>query len=407
MDATLAPIKLSYLLVLQIPVYRDAEGTRWLDRLWYKDLIEHVEYIDHFTLACPCIDVREPPPGTVRVEDRRVRWVDLPGRRKLTLKLPVTVAKLWRAVSRARVVHTGLGGWLPISICNLTSFFARLRGRFLLVVVESSPWRLVPGRPASTLARLKAALAEWMNRRCLDSVDLAVFTQAKYKESLMLQRPERGHVIHASWIDVAVIVPPQEAQRSWSDKLSSGRPRLRVLFAGRVTAAKGVPVLLAAARTLDARALDIELHVMGQGDLLDDCRQAQRSLRHVKLEVLDPLPYGPEFFAAVRRYHAIVVPSVSDEQPRIVYDAYSQAVPVLASNTDGLRDCIADGATGKLCKPGDPAALAELLEWAAEHPDQLAAMGPACLERARLMTHQHMHRQRWELLDRYLSAART
>jgi glycosyltransferase involved in cell wall biosynthesis len=407
MDQALAPINLTYLLVLQIPVYRDASGTRWLDRLWYKDLIEHVEYIDHFTLACPCIEVREAPPGTVRVDDRRVRWVDLPGRHKLTLKLPVTMMKLWRAVGQARVVHTGLGGWLPISIANMTSFMARLRRRFLLVVVESSPWRLVPGRPASALARLKAALAEWMNRRCLDSVDLAVFTQAKYKESLMLHRPDRGYIIHASWIDAAVIVSSQEAQRCWSGKLSASPPRLRILFAGRVMAAKGVLVLLAAARALDARGRDIELHVMGQGDLLDACREARDSLRHVKLELLDPLPYGPAFFSAVRSYHAVVVPSVSDEQPRIVYDAYSQAVPVLASDTDGLRDCITDGVTGKLCKANDPVALAELIEWAAAHPDSLAAMGPACLGRARLMTHQHMHHQRWVLLDRYLSAVRT
>src|SRR5437763_3525524 len=56
------------------------------------------------------------------------------------------------------------------------------------------------------------------------------------------------------------------------------------------------------------------------------------------LRLLDPVPPGAPFLALVRRYHALLLPSLSDEQPRVVLDAASQAVPAIASDTDGLRD---------------------------------------------------------------------
>lgn len=395
----LSSIKHRYLLVLHIPVYVAADGARWIDGLWYKDLVEHLAYIDDFTLACPCMPLPSDTSSLVRVTDPRIKFVDLPGRRKLTLGLPATVRRLWQAIGCAEIVHTGLGGWLPISLGNMTSFMARLRGRFLFIIVESSPWRLVPGQRHGLVARMQSALAEWMNRNCLARVDLAIFTQDQYRLSLMPHHPERGHVIHASWIDDAVIAPAAEAEEMWRAK--SGRP-LKVLFAGRLTTAKGVPVLLDAIHRLDAAGRAVELHVIGQGELIDRCREAAAGLRHARIELLPPRPYGPEFFHFLRDYHAVVVPSITDEQPRIVYDAYSQGVPVIASDTGGLRDCVDDGVTGWLCAPNDAPALSAQLERGAQDVSRLQAMGPACLARAREMTHQHMHQRRLVLLNERL-----
>lgn len=398
---TLAPIEHRYLLVLHIPIYRDADGRRWTDALWARDLLRHADYLSHFTLACPCVH-EAPPADCVPVDHPGIRFVELPSRRKATLALPRMLWRLWRSIGEAEVVHTGLGGWLPVSLCNLTSRIARLRGRYLFVMVESSTWRLVPGQPASLLARLEASVAEWMNRRCMAHVNLAVFTQRQYLDTLMPGRPGIGHVIHASWIDGGDIVSESQALADWFSKRADVSPRVRLLFAGRLTAAKGVPVLLAALRQLDRPGVALEVHVIGSGELFDACRAVRDALQHVRLVLLEPVAYGKPFFELLRRYHALLVPSVTDEQPRIVYDAYSQAVPVLASDTPGLRDCVEDGADGLLCRPNDARALAELIEEAIAELHRLQALGLAALHRARRMTHQEMHRQRWALLRQSL-----
>jgi glycosyltransferase involved in cell wall biosynthesis len=54
-------------------------------------------------------------------------------------------------------------------------------------------------------------------------------------------------------------------------------------------------------------------------------------------------------------------------------------VPVVATHVDGLPETVADGVTGRLVAPGDPAALAAAV---LEVLDRGAEMGPAARARA-------------------------
>jgi glycosyltransferase involved in cell wall biosynthesis len=290
------------------------------------------------------------------------------------------------------------------SLQNIATFAAKLRGKYLLISVESSPWRLDRSTRASWPQRIKAALAEAVNRWCINHTDLAIFTQAEYKQSLLTTRPERGHVIHASWIDEGNVASEATVQQSWSHKLADPAGPLKLLFAGRLAPAKGVHELLAALDLAEAEGVPVHLDVLGSGELLDACKAAAaKTRRTTRLTLLGTIPYGPEFFAKLHDYHAVVVPSLSDEQPRIVYDAFSQGLPVLASNTPGLRDCV-HASAGRLFAPGDARALFDTWRQAAAQRDALQGLGVAGLEVARQMTHRHMHVKRWRLLDTSLRA---
>jgi glycosyltransferase involved in cell wall biosynthesis len=116
------------------------------------------------------------------------------------------------------------------------------------------------------------------------------------------------------------------------------------------------------------------------------------------VKVLGTVPYGAPLFALIREYDALVVPTITDEQPRIVFDAYSQGVPVLASDTAGLRSCVREGDTGMLIPANNVAALVALLQDASQHRVELKQLGLQSLKYAREMTHQEMHRQRVVLL---------
>jgi glycosyltransferase involved in cell wall biosynthesis len=117
-----------------------------------------------------------------------------------------------------------------------------------------------------------------------------------------------------------------------------------------------------------------------------------------QLRLLDPVPYGAEFFGLLRRYHGVLVPSVSDEQPRILYDAFAQAVPALASDTPGHRAAVIPGETGFRFAPGDVAALLAVLVEVHERPDALRAMGMTARDRAVGSTHRAMHLTRAKAL---------
>jgi glycosyltransferase involved in cell wall biosynthesis len=401
----LLPIQERYLLVIHIPVYCNGDGHRYVDPLWRKDLVRHPDYISDFTLACPRID-GPLPEGLVPVDDPRITFLDLPSRHMRTLALPVMVARLWREIGRTHVVHSGVGGWMPTSLNNIANISARIRRKFLLIIVESSSWRINHGARASWPKRIKSTLSEVVNRWCVNMTDLAIFTQAEYQQSLLTKHPERGHVIHASWIDEDNVASEATVRDSWARKFTATSGPLKLLFAGRLSQAKGVLEMLAALDLAEAKGLPLHLDVLGSGELFDECQAAAAKLRHkTRLNLLGTIPYGPDFFAKLHDYHAVVVPSLSDEQPRIVFDAFSQGVPVLASNTPGLRDCVHTSA-GWLFPPGDARALFDIWWQAAEQRGALQALGLAGLGIARQMTHRQMHVKRWHLLDTSLRATR-
>jgi glycosyltransferase involved in cell wall biosynthesis len=78
-----------------------------------------------------------------------------------------------------------------------------------------------------------------------------------------------------------------------------------------------------------------------------------------------------------------VLSSLSEGFPNSVVEAMAAARPVVATRVGGTPDAIADGITGRLVPPGDPAALAAGIAGMLEHRDEAARMGLAAREAAR------------------------
>jgi glycosyltransferase involved in cell wall biosynthesis len=398
-------IRRPYLLVIHIPVYVDAAGTRWVDDLWHKDLVRHLSYLGRFSLACPHI-FETPPAGYRSLDGYPINYIPLPrqgGRLRNALSAPACAIALWKAIAHADIVHSGVGNWSPLTLGNLTFVISRLRKKFRLIIVESSTWRVLPTTSASIARRWSARLSELVNQACVSTADLSVFTQAQYQRTLLKWNYDRGHVIHASWVDDSSILDEATVRKCWEGKRAQGP--VRYLFAGRLAASKGLRILLQALRILDREGIELCVDIMGRGELEAECAslvsEAKGSALRVRL--LQPVEYGDPFFSVMRDYSAVIVPSVGDEQPRIVYDAYSQGIPVLASATPGLLDCVVEGETGRLFSPNSSQELAACMRWGTEHTAELEQMGLRGLERARSLTHGEMHRQRFHLLVRSLN----
>jgi glycosyltransferase involved in cell wall biosynthesis len=140
---------------------------------------------------------------------------------------------------------------------------------------------------------------------------------------------------------------------------------------------------------------ELDLTVVGEGPLRGDCLQAsQEPAGQVRVSVHEPVSFGLPFFSLVQGHDAVLVPSLSDEQPRILFDALSQAVPVIGSDTGGIREVVEPDETGHLVPPGDVAALAEAMVWASRNRPTLRALGLRGLETVRGHTHRAMHQSR-------------
>jgi glycosyltransferase involved in cell wall biosynthesis len=137
--------------------------------------------------------------------------------------------------------------------------------------------------------------------------------------------------------------------------------RPTVVYAGRLDAAKGVPVLMAGwDRYLAAAgAPGIGLVIAGSGPLEDEVGSWAASRPSVRLAgQLAPDACAAEMAAA----RAVVLPSAWEETFGLAaVEAMALGVAPVAASHGSFPELITDGIDGALFKPGDPAALAGVL----------------------------------------------
>jgi glycosyltransferase involved in cell wall biosynthesis len=148
----------------------------------------------------------------------------------------------------------------------------------------------------------------------------------------------------------------------------SDRKNSFALFVGRLSPEKGIATLLTAWEHLPGV---IPLKVVGTGPLAEEIDQRSAPGR------VEPLGRQPseKIQALMRDASFLVFPSVWYEGlPMVIVEAFSVGLPVIASNLGSMTSLVEHGRTGLHFRPGDAADLAEKVEWAVAHHDEIARM---------------------------------
>ncbi|MBI3466080.1 MAG: glycosyltransferase [Planctomycetes bacterium] len=128
------------------------------------------------------------------------------------------------------------------------------------------------------------------------------------------------------------------------------------VYVGRLSAEKGIDVLLAAWSQLKSRT---RLKVVGDGPLAETVREAARADQ--RIEYLGRRT-RQEVSDVVGDAACLVMPSICYEHgPKSLIEAYAKGTPVIASRLGAMAEQVVDGVTGLLFAPGDPSDLAATL----------------------------------------------
>jgi len=145
-----------------------------------------------------------------------------------------------------------------------------------------------------------------------------------------------------------------------------------ILFFGRITAYKGLEVLLQAFEVIERRRKNVRLYVVGDGDLKPYARLLERiSNVRVVNRWVDDAEVAPFFQQAT----IAVLPYTTASQSGVIPLAASFRVPVIATTVGALPDQIRTGETGLLVSPNSVSELVEAMESLLDRPDLAARMG--------------------------------
>jgi len=143
-----------------------------------------------------------------------------------------------------------------------------------------------------------------------------------------------------------------------------------VLYVGRLSHEKGVDVLLKAWKSIQ----NVPLKIIGDGPLSTSLKEYARANHLSPVEFLDYVD-DSVFEEALQGAKFLVVSSRCYENfPRIVAEAFSFGIPVLASRLGSLSEIIDDQETGFLFESGHPEDLAQKAMRLINDEHQLAKM---------------------------------
>ncbi len=314
--------------------------------------------------------------GTAAVSAHRP-WAALDGAndalRTISMDLSMAAAAVGADVIHSHTWYANLGGHL-----------AALLGGVPHVMTSHS---LEPHRPwkAEQLGG-GYRLSSWAERISIESAAAVVAVSAGMRADILeaypAVDPARVHVIR-NGIDTEEYHPDPATDILEKYGIEPERPT--VIFVGRITRQKGLPVLLRAAASIDRRAqLVLCAGAPDTPELLAETSALVDGLRAERDGVvwLDGMLPKPEVIQLLSHATVFVCPSVYEPLGIVNLEAMACGTAVVASRVGGIPEVVDDGTTGLLVPPDDPRALADAINTVLTDPTRAAAMGQAGRDRA-------------------------
>jgi glycosyltransferase involved in cell wall biosynthesis len=298
-----------------------------------------------------------------RFDVRRLPWY--PNVPALCLRSPVLLPRI------ARLFAAWLPRWDMVMACGIDPVTA--------VVLRMAQRRRIPtqlwirGDLPSDIAhkyagfrRLAAlAIARITTASIPDRTPIVSIGRCDYP---FLDRMGGVHVAFSSKFGAEDIAPEPRAVRAV-------RGPLRLLYVGRISAEKGLEVLIHALEQLaDRRPDSFTLTIVGDdfvGSGYGNRFRARIAASRVRsiVNMRGYVPFGPALWEVYDSHDVLVLASFTEGFPQAVLEGMARGMPVIAAAAGGVPTLVRDGENGLLIPPGQPAALAHAVSRLADDPD--------------------------------------
>lgn len=240
------------------------------------------------------------------------------------------------------------------SICNIAGLGTGFEGKGPLALVLRGLYRTAMRFPRTVFFQ--------------NGEDRATLTQ------MGIVRSEQADRVPGSGVPLDRLVPPP---------FRRGRPFV-FLFVSRLLRQKGIEDFVQAAMRVRETYPDTEFRIAGFLDVSNPGAVSATEMQvwvdsgHVRyLGPSDDVP------SLMREADCVVLPTYYREGvPRVLLEACALARPIIATHVAGCKEILVDGGNGFVCRPRDPAHLAEqMIRMLRLNDDQLQKLGVAAREK--------------------------
>jgi glycosyltransferase involved in cell wall biosynthesis len=232
------------------------------------------------------------------------------------------------------IVHFNLGS---VSSSQWAVFIAVVKGRYRTLAVENSP--------VGAWSSMSATLKRFTSPRLSAHVAVGEATARTVEDVVKLKAGSVGTLYHG--------VP--DVARDLPREAHDGPVILNI---ARHQHVKGVDVLVQAMALLPA---DVKLVQVGRGEETDRLLALRDELGLGDRVEFRDLPWDVRAADVIAGFDLFVLPSRNEGLPVTVMEAMLAGVAIVATDVGAIREELADGESGRIAPPEDPAALAKAI----------------------------------------------
>ena len=207
-------------------------------------------------------------------------------------------------------------------------------------------------------------------KSCRLASRIVILNQEMFAELKGLAYPEKALVKIPNGVDLTTY-RVIDKRHCWREKIGLQNEKL-ILYTGRLSAEKGVDVLIAAYAALD-KSLPTKLYVLGDGP---ETARLKQLIRHYSME--DRVLIKPaldDVTSYLFSADIFVMPSHFEGLSNSVLEAMACGIPVIATQVTGNKELVTDGINGLLVETRNTAQLTEAISHLIKNPDKGSELG--------------------------------
>ena len=204
-----------------------------------------------------------------------------------------------------------------------------------------------------------------------NQMDLVYVPSVATREELIAKgvTPSKVRFYHRG-IDIERFTP---AKRNgfFKRKFAYDDKRLKLIYVGRVSKEKNLPLLAEIFKQVYSKRSDLTLVVVGDGPYLPEMRKVLEGFPVLFTGVLE----GDDLAEAFASSDIFVFPSTTDTFGNVVLEAQASGIPVVLTDQGGPKENLIAGKTGFIVPADRPDRFAETLIGLVENPPMIRKMG--------------------------------
>ena len=400
-----------YIIITPLKYTINDHNLDTVDQLWGLDLETNSKFIKNINVFAPFqrdqhLITQNGSMYTFPRDDSSITFTPLPNFKNpfdFLYKMPAIGYRICIKIHKDDIVHCVGTAYPPIGIIANTILWLKKHKKYVFVLDDDFI------RDLELRIESKTVLSAKWFFKFIRSLYLSIFIFCIKTSPLTFvvgdelygkyQKYGNVYKIYASWVKETNIISDVEILHRSNALLI--KKEFKLTFVANLVAKKNPKAAIETLMVLKNREIPVTLDIFGEGPLRPELEAFVKKSNLSDIVKFKGVVSHNSLNSILKEYDLIIVPNLSGEQVRIIFDAMANGVVVVGSELESFKKIIVNYENGILCKPKDIEKFANSIERLFANRSEMIKIMEKGVATVKKQTIESMHKKRAEIISNY------